>query len=65
MRAYLAANNSPANHQRQWSICLGLLKEDRSDYFFRMTYFHHLYQRARSNIIELAALMEGNAIDID
>jgi hypothetical protein len=41
------------------------LKEDRSDYFFRMTYFHHLYQRARSDIIELEALMEGNAIEID
>jgi hypothetical protein len=30
-----------------------------------MTYFHHLYQHARSNILELEALMEGNAIEID
>jgi hypothetical protein len=64
-RAYLAANNSPADHQCQWSIRLGLLKEDCSDYFFRMTFFHHLYQRARSDIIELEVLMEGNAIEID
>jgi hypothetical protein len=30
-----------------------------------MTYFHHLYERARSDIIELEALMEGTAIEID
>jgi hypothetical protein len=64
-RAYLATNTSLADLHCQWSIRLGLLKEDHSDYFFRMTYFHHLYQRARSDIIELEVLMEANPIEVD
>jgi hypothetical protein len=37
------------------------LKEDRSDFFFRMTYFHQLYQRAHNDISALEMLMGTHA----
>ena len=60
MRAFKAAHNTDADQKRKWSTRLNLLKEDRSDYFFHMTYFHQLYQHSHSDILALEMLLGNN-----
>ena len=60
-RAFKATHNTLTDRQCKWSTRLSLLKEDRSDLFFRMTYFHQLYQRAHNDILALEMLMGTNA----
>jgi hypothetical protein len=60
-RAFKATHNTDADRERKWSTRLSLLKEDRSDYFFRMTYFHQLYQRSHSDILALEMLLGNDA----
>ena len=64
-RAFKAAHNTPADRQRKWSTRLSLLKEDRSDFFFRMTYFHQLYQRSHNDILALEMLMDTNPTEAE
>ena len=59
-RAFKEANNSPADQQRHWAARLALMKEDKNDYYFRMTYFHHLYNRVNGDIMDLELLMSSN-----
>ena len=63
--AFLDANNSLADHHRQWCTRLSLLKEDRTDYFFRMAFFHHQYECARNDIAELEALQAAHPMEVD
>ena len=58
--AFKEANNSPANQQCHWAAHLSLMKEDKTDYFFCMTYFHHLYNRVNGDIMALELLMNSN-----
>jgi len=59
-RVFKEANNSPADHQRDWSARLSLMKEDKVDFFFRMTYFHQLYQRVNTDIMTLEMLINSD-----
>jgi hypothetical protein len=59
-RAFKEVNNSPADRQRQWAARLSLLKEDKIDFFFRMTYFHQLYQRVNTDIMTLEMLINSD-----
>ena len=59
--AFKAAHNTDADRKHKWSTRLSLLKEDCSDYFFHMTYFHQLYQCSHSDILALEMLLGNNA----
>jgi hypothetical protein len=36
------------------------MKEDKVDFFFRMTYFHQLYQRVNTDIMTLEMLINSD-----
>ena len=59
-RVFKEANNSPADRQRDWCARLSLMKEDKVDFFFRMTYFHQLYQRVNTDIMTLEMLINSD-----
>ena len=65
MCAFKAVHNTPADRQCKWSTHLSLLKEDRSDFFFHMTYFHQLYQRSHNDILALEMLMDTNPTEAE
>jgi len=58
--AFKEVNNSPADHQHQWAAHLSLLKEDKIDFFFCMTYFHQLYQHVNTDIMTLEMLINSD-----
>jgi hypothetical protein len=62
---FLDAKNSLTDHHHQWSTCLALLKEDHTDCFFRMAFYHYQYQRARNDIAELEALQAAHPMEVD
>ena len=58
--AFKEVNNSPADRQRDWCARLSLMKEDKVDFFFHMTYFHQLYQRVNTDIMTLEMLINSD-----
>ena len=65
MHAFKVVHNTPADRQCKWSTRLSLLKEDRSNFFFHMTYFHQLYQRSHNDILTLEMLMDTNPTEAE
>lgn len=58
--AFKECHNTLADRHRLWAARLSLMKEDKVDFFFRMTYFHQLYQRVNGDIQALEMLINSN-----
>lgn len=65
MRAHSEAEQTPAVKRKLWVTRLSLLKDDKADYYFRMAYFHYMYQRASAEVDEAETALKAIPNEVD